>query len=131
MKFQKNKFRSRSKRTQKTAGEMNKTEQAYANILKNRQLAGEVLHYDYEPERLKLAGNTFYVPDFRVIMADRTIEFHEVKACTSTNKLLCEDDARVKFKIAADIHWMYGWRMVGLRKGVVVLNEALNVEIEQ
>lgn len=122
-------IRSRTKRKQKSPGEMNRTESAYAHILKLRQLAGEVLHYDYEPERLRLADNTYYVPDFRVVMADSTIEFHEVKAVTTTGKLLCEDDARVKFKVAANVHWMYGWRMVGLRKGNVVFEEALNCEV--
>ena len=122
-------FRARSKRPQKPQGEMNKTEASYAYVLKMRQLAGEILHYDYEPERLRLADNTYYVPDFRVLMADGTIEFHEVKAVTVNGKVLCEDDARVKFKVAAELHWMYGWRMVGLRKGVVVIDEALNCEV--
>jgi hypothetical protein len=129
MRPQKRKFRIRSKRPQKSPGEMNRTETAYANILKMRQMAGEILHYDYEPERLKLADNTYYVPDFRVVMADCTIEFHECKAVTVTGKMLCEDDARAKFKIAAETHWMYGWRMVGLRKGNVVKEESLNCEV--
>ena len=124
-------IRARSKRPQKLAGEMNRTEASYAHILKLRQLAGEVLHYDYEPERLRLADNTYYVPDFRVLMADGTIEFHEVKAVTVTGKVLCEDDARVKFKVAAETHWMYGWKMVGLRKGVVVHEESLNCEVSE
>ena len=121
-------MRANSKRTQKPAGEMNRTEAAYEHILMMRKLAGELLYYDYEPERLRLADNTYYVPDFRVLMADGTIEFHEVKAVTVTGKVLCGDDARVKFKVAAETHWMYGWRMVGLRKGVVVHEEALNCE---
>jgi hypothetical protein len=108
---------------------MNRTEAAYAHILKLRTLAGEILHYDYEPERLRLADNTYYVPDFRVIMVDHTIEFHEVKAVTVAGQMLCEDDARVKFKVAAETHWMYGWRMVGLRKGTVVKEESLNCEV--
>lgn len=120
------KFTRAKSRPKQIPGQMNKTEAAYARVLKLRMLAKEILHYDYEPERLRLADNTYYVPDFRVIMADGTIEFHEVKACTSSNAFLCEDDARVKFKVAAETHWMYGWRMVGLRKGNVVKEEALN-----
>lgn len=123
-----NKFRAGSKRPQKSPGEMNKTESAYAAILEREQGTGTILHYDYEPERLRLADNTYYVPDFRVIVADGTIEFHEVKAATQNNGFLCEDDARVKFKVAAETHWMYGWKMVGLRKGVVVKEECLNCE---
>lgn len=122
-------FRTQSKRQRKSPGEMNRTESAYARILTARVIAGEILHYNYEPERLRLADNTYYVPDFRVIMADRTIEFHECKAVTKIGKMLCEDDARAKFKIAAETHWMYGWRMVGLRQGAVVLEEALNCEV--
>ena len=118
--------RSRAKRPQKLAWQMNRTEAAYAAVLKIRCLAGEILHYDYEPERLRLADNTYYVPDFRVLMADGTIEFHEVKACTAKDAFLCEDDARVKWKVAAEVHWMYGWRMVGMRKGNVVKEEILN-----
>ncbi len=124
-------IRSLAKRPQKTPGKMNQTESAYAHILKLRQLAGEVLHYDYEPERLRLADNTYFVPDFRVLMADSTIEFHEVKAVAKEGKLLCEDDARVKFKVASETHWMYGWRMVGLRRGNVVFEEALNCETSE
>ena len=126
MKFNGKRFPTRSKRVSKIAGVMNKTEQAYADHLQTLVLTGEVLHFDYEPESLRLAPKTFYLPDFRVIMADSTIEFHEVKACTANNDFLCEDDARVKFKIAAQVHWMYGFRMVGVRRGVVVKQECIN-----
>jgi hypothetical protein len=99
-------------------GVMNKTEQAYAVELERRKLRGEIIDWAFEPETLRLAKLTTYQPDFRVITNDMHIEFHEVKACMSNGKILCKDDARVKFKIAAETHWMYGWVMVGrLAKG--------------
>ena len=129
MSFPARPYRAKSKRSRKT-GKMNKTERSYARILDAMKLAGEILQHDYEPERLRLADNTYYVPDFRVIMADKSIEFHEVKACKKNGDFLCEDDARAKFKIAAETHWMYGWRMVGMLNGSIALEERLGCEVE-
>jgi hypothetical protein len=123
--FGRKRYKSHSKRQRKSPGQLNKTEQAYSRVLEAMKSKG-----DYESERLRLADNTYYVPDFRVLMADGTIEFHEVKACKASSAFLCEDDARVKFKVAAEQHWMYGWRMVGLRGGVVVKQEVLNCEVQ-
>lgn len=78
-------------------GEMNKTEAAYAATLAARKLAGEIDRYDFEAVKLRLADRTFYTPDFRVILADGTEEFHEVKG-------FWEDDAKVKIKVAAELH---------------------------
>ncbi|MEQ8820486.1 MAG: DUF1064 domain-containing protein [Sumerlaeia bacterium] len=76
---------------------MNKTEQEYAMILKSRKAAGEVAWFAFEPWGLRLADNTRYNPDFVVLMADGTIEVHEVKG-------FWRDDARVKFKTAANLY---------------------------
>lgn len=123
--------RARIKRRKHVAGEMNQTEAAYASVLFARKAAGEIIDYAFEPERLRLAANTYYVPDFRVLLADGTIEFHEVKACTAAGKMLCEDDAMVKFKVAAETHWMYGFRMCGrLRKSQGWTIVSLNCEDE-
>jgi hypothetical protein len=78
-------------------GQMNKTEEAYAAYLKHRQIAGEVVWFKFEPFKLRLAGNTFYSPDFGVMLADGTMECHEVKG-------FWQDDARVKIKVAAETH---------------------------
>lgn len=88
------------------ATQMNGTERAYADYLWQRQLAGEVLRYDFEAEKLRLADNTFYTPDFRVVLADLSIEMHEVKG-------FWQDDARVKIKVAAQLH---PYRFIGVRK---------------
>jgi hypothetical protein len=46
--------------------------------------------------KFRLADNTFYTPDFMVVMADGLLEAHEVKG-------FWEDDARVKIKVAASL----------------------------
>lgn len=76
-------------------GSLNKTETAYAQQLELRKSAGEVLWYVFEGLKLRLADNTFYTPDFAVMLSDGSIECHEVKG-------FWEDAARVKIKVAAD-----------------------------
>lgn len=75
-------------------GTMNKTEAAYAAILAQRQHAGEILWHKFEGVKLRLADNTFYSPDFAVMLADGSMELHEVKG-------FMMDDANVKIKVAA------------------------------
>lgn len=74
---------------------MNGTERLYAQHLDLRIRIGEVARHDFESIRLRLADDTWYTPDFTVYLADGTVEFHEVKG-------FWRDDARVKFKVAAD-----------------------------
>ena len=76
------------------SGQMNKTEAAYAARLEALKLAGEIADYRFECLKLRLADNTFYTPDFMVLMPDFSFEMHEVKG-------FWEDDARVKIKVAA------------------------------
>lgn len=76
-------------------GAMNKLEAKYADHLRQRQIAGEVAWFEFESWKLRLAPNTFYTPDFIVMLEPSgEIEFHEVKG-------FWEDDARVKIKVAA------------------------------
>lgn len=86
-------------------GQMNKTETAYAQYLEARKAAGEVLWYRFEGIKLRLADNTFYSPDFAVMLADGTLECHEVKGHWM-------DDARVKIKVAAD---QYPMRFIAVK----------------
>jgi len=83
---------------------MNETETAYAATLDARRHAGEVAWFKCEGIKLRLADNTFYTPDFAVMLADGVLEMHEVKG-------FWQDDARVKIKIAAD---MYPLRFVAI-----------------
>ena len=79
------------------AGERNKTEQAYENLLEAMRISGDVLWYKFEGMKLRLADNTFYTPDFAVMLSSGQIEMHEVKG-------FWQDDARVKIKIAAELY---------------------------
>jgi len=86
-------------------GTMNKTEAAYAAALDARRYAGEVAWFKFEGIKLRLADNTFYTPDFAVMLSDGTLEMHEVKG-------FWHDDARVKIKVASDI---YPLRFIAIR----------------
>ena len=85
-------------------GEMNGSEARYANLLELRRRAGEIAWFRFEGLKLRLADNTFFTPDFFVMLTDGTLEAHEVKG-------FWEDDARVKIKIAAE---MYPFRFVAV-----------------
>ncbi|HZH50287.1 MAG TPA: DUF1064 domain-containing protein [Microvirga sp.] len=86
-------------------GHMNKTEAAYARHLEDRKIAGEVAWYKFEGIKLRLADNTFYSPDFAVMLTSGEMEMHEVKGHW-------QDDARAKIKIAADL---YPFRFIALK----------------
>jgi len=86
-------------------GTMNKTEAAYAATLDARRHAGDVAWFKFEGIKLRLADNTFYTPDFAVMLADGALEAHEVKGFWT-------DDGRAKIKIAADL---YPIRFVAVR----------------
>ncbi len=86
-------------------GQRNKTELAYENMLESMRISGEILWYKFEGLKLRLADNTFYTPDFFVMMASGQLEAHEVKGHW-------QDDARAKIKIAAD---MYPFRFVAAK----------------
>lgn len=78
-------------------GAMNKTEAAYAATLELRRAAGEVLWFKFEGLKFRLADNTFYTPDFAVMVASGAMEAHEVKG-------FMMEDANAKVKIAADMY---------------------------
>jgi hypothetical protein len=89
------------------AGKANKTEAAYGDFLELRRRAGEVLWFKFEGMKFKLADNTFYTPDYPVLLADGTMEMHEVKG-------FMLEDANVKIKVAADL---YPFTFCIVRKG--------------
>lgn len=79
-------------------GKKNKTEEAYeAEVLRPAMLRGEIIWYAFEPWTLRLAERTTYTPDYGVMLADGSLECHEVKG-------FWQDDARVKTKVAAEMH---------------------------
>lgn len=87
-------------------GQMNKTEAAYEKSLSiQKNVTGNVAWYKFEGVKLRLADNTFYTPDFAVMLTNGEMEMHEVKG-------FWQDDARAKIKIAAD---MYPFRFVAVK----------------
>lgn len=78
-------------------GAMNKTEQAYGAHLELLRQSGYVAWFKFEGVKLRLADNTFYSPDFAVMLTDGQMQMHEVKG-------YWQDDARVKIKVAADLY---------------------------
>ena len=79
-------------------GAMNTTEAAYAQTLERRKAAGKVARYKFEGLKFRLADNTFYTPDFAVLLAGGA----------RSEWLLA--GRRAKIKIAAD---MYVWNVRG------------------
>lgn len=79
------------------AGEMNKTEKAYSEYLKQQMLIGEIVWYAFEGIKFKLAKDLHFSPDFSVMLPDGTIEIREVKGSLS----FIQDDAKAKIKTAA------------------------------
>lgn len=88
------------------AGQMNNTEAEYGEYLEMRYKAGEIVWYKFEGLKLRLANNTFYTPDYPIMLPDGLIEIHEVKGFWT-------DDARVKIKVAAA---MYPFKFVAVQK---------------
>jgi hypothetical protein len=86
------------------AGQMNKTETAYAQHLELQKRAGIIAWCKFEGIKLRLADNTFLTVDFAVMASDGVLEMHEVKGG------YWQDDSRAKVKIAAD---MYPFRFIG------------------
>lgn len=78
-------------------GAMNQMETAYARDLELLKAAGDVAWYKFEGIKLRLADNTFYTPDFAVMLSNGEMQCHEVKG-------FWQDDARVKIKVASDLY---------------------------
>ena len=80
-------------------GELNKTEQSYAQMLEAQKASGEVLWYAFEGVKLKLANNTHLTIDFAVMNKDGVLEMIDVKG----SKAIFMDDSKAKIKIAASM----------------------------
>lgn len=77
-----------------------KLERKFAAFLPWLQSKGDFHRWAHEPMKLKLAPNTFYTPDFASfthIQGMAMVTLYEVKG-------YWRDDARVKFKIAANMY---------------------------
>lgn len=78
------------------AGEMNKTERAFAGLLENLKNAGFIVDYWFEAVSFKIAENQCrYTPDFLVLLNDMSLIVFEVKGSFR----VFQDDAKVKCKV--------------------------------
>lgn len=77
-------------------GRMNKTEMEYRDSLEAARLAGEVLGYEFETLKLRLADGAWYCPDFVVFRADGDIQCVEVKGG------FVREASMVRLKVAAE-----------------------------
>jgi hypothetical protein len=85
---------------------MNVTEAAYAEILQDRKLAGEIVEWMFEPIAFRLTGDRCtFTPDFGVMLPDGTMEFIDVKGAGPI-----DDKSIVKIKVAAEKFWMFKFR---------------------
>ena len=64
----------RAKGKLRPRGQMNKTEAAYADHLKMLERTGVIAWFAYEAIKFRLANNTFYTPDFLVMLSDGQLE---------------------------------------------------------
>jgi hypothetical protein len=93
-------------RVRKRAGEMNRTEQSFANKLQQDEAAGIIQWYAFEAMKFRLADNTFYTPDFAVLYHDGSLWLIDTKGTTKKDgkyKPFVEEDAKIKAKLAAEI----------------------------
>lgn len=74
---------------------MNKTEEAFSHVLTQRQQAGELKWWGFEPFRIRLADGCFYRPDFVTVDASGRTAVYEVKGHM-------REAARVRLRVAAE-----------------------------
>lgn len=74
---------------------MNGLETEFAQLLKYRKKAGEIVWYAYEPFRIRLADGTFYRPDFVAVDADGRTAIYECKG-------QMREAARVRLNVAVE-----------------------------
>lgn len=92
-------------------GGRSKTQAAWAEHLDLERAHGSVSFWLEEAVSLRLADRTWYRPDFLVVRPNGQIEMHEVKG-------FWRDDARAKFKIAAELHpWAKFWVIMRAKGG--------------
>lgn len=82
------------------AGQMNKTEERFAQMLELERHAGRVKWWKFEGIKLMLAKNTSITVDFAMLPDTDILTMIDVKG----SKSMVTDDARVKMKLAAELY---------------------------
>jgi hypothetical protein len=88
-------------------GVMNGTEEAYAELLQARTVAGDVIGWWFEAMTFKLADDTRYTPDFVVLLEDGSIECIDAKGGgpidpKSLVKIKCAAEKFYQFKFVIE-----------------------------
>lgn len=76
---------------------MNRTEEAYAALLDQKKLTGDVIDWKFHPFNVRLGDNTFYEVDFFVLGGDMRLSIHEVKGGYTSEK------GGMKIKLCAEV----------------------------
>jgi hypothetical protein len=99
-----------AERTSKADCRMNKTEQQYAWFLDDQLKNMMIERWRFESIKLRLADDTWYTPDFCVMVSPGWMVMVEIKG-------FLRDDAAVKFKVAREMYPEFGWMMLSKRNG--------------
>ena len=83
-----------------------KTEAAYSLVLGDELLAGEIVRFEYEAMKFKLADGAWFCPDFCVWVSLGHLELREIKGG------FIREAARVRFLVAKRLYPEFVWRMV-------------------
>lgn len=79
-------------------------EMKYGARLHAMRAAGEILSAEEQPEAVVLpAHRCTYTADYRVVLADGSVEFHEVKVGSKKGPVYYDGEARLKTKLAARV----------------------------
>jgi hypothetical protein len=89
---------------------MNKTERAFAEVLKAACRRMAIAQWAREPITFRLAGRTRYTPDFAVWPVIH--EADDFRFTLIEVKGFMRDDASVKLKVAADTYYRFRWLLV-------------------
>ena len=81
-------------------------EKRYSECLELMRISGHINRWSFETLTIKLPGGTRYTPDFLVIGADGSIQFHEVKGVMRAS-------AQIKLKQAIELHPEFSFFLVG------------------
>lgn len=95
----------------------NKLEMDYALYLEAQRQAGEILEWNYERVRLKIADQSigkkaiFYCPDFDVITKGNKVEMHETKGRERVGGM-------IKYRVAKEMFWeLFEFKFIKRGKG--------------
>lgn len=96
--------------TKPRRGRLNKTEARYAERLEGQRLTGDIAWWGFEAIRFRLADNTFFTPDFLVMLPDGQLTLHETKG-------FMREAASLRLRITSEAYWMFPVFVVRWEKG--------------